>query len=408
MLIWAAWLVVTYLVFSYMAGTIHQYYTVALAPAVAALAAIGVHTLWTRREQPWARGVAAAVLLVTVAWTCALVFRTSWYVEALAGGVIALAAASLVLMVVGEVLRRQGRALSPASSRACLGLAVAACLLVPVAHSLYTASQGYQGSIVTAGPSVEGADAMGGMGGGPQMTGTNSDAAFGGAGNGSSDDASGSSNGAPGNGSSDDASGSSSGAPGGMSSNNAGDSSNGAPGAAAGAMGSPSGGAPSGTTGTTDGGTGAAPSGSMDGSSANLPNDAMTDDATTGDGMGGGMGGGAVSEEVSTLLLENADSYTWVAAAVGSQSAAGYQLATEYPVMPIGGFNGTDPSPTLEQFKQYVSEGRIHYFIASGQGGVAGSPGAAADESIATWVEENFESTTVDNVTLYDLTQSVG
>ena len=29
-------------------------------------------------------------------------------------------------------------------------------------------------------------------------------------------------------------------------------------------------------------------------------------------------------------------------------------------MMPIGGFNGSDPSPTLEQFQQYVAEGKIH------------------------------------------------
>lgn len=123
-------------------------------------------------------------------------------------------------------------------------------------------------------------------------------------------------------------------------------------------------------------------------------------------GNGGGMGGATVSDEVRELLLADADEYTWVATAIGSQSAAGYQLATEKAVMPIGGFNGTDPSPTLDQFKQYVKEGRIHYFIAGGQGGgVAGSPGAKSDESISTWVAENFESVEVDGVTLYDLTQ---
>jgi hypothetical protein len=53
-----------------------------------------------------------------------------------------------------------------------------------------------------------------------------------------------------------------------------------------------------------------------------------------------------------------------VAAAVGSNSAAGYQLATQAPVMAIGGFNGSDPSPTLAQFRRWVAEGRIHYFIA--------------------------------------------
>jgi len=50
----------------------------------------------------------------------------------------------------------------------------------------------------------------------------------------------------------------------------------------------------------------------------------------------------------------------------GANSAAGYQLATDDPVMAIGGFNGTDPSPTLAQFQAYVAEGKIHYYISGG------------------------------------------
>ena len=52
-----------------------------------------------------------------------------------------------------------------------------------------------------------------------------------------------------------------------------------------------------------------------------------------------------------------------MAAAVGSNNAAGYQLATGAPVMAVGGFNGTDPAPTLAQFQADVADGRIHYFV---------------------------------------------
>ncbi|MBO0885411.1 MAG: glycosyl transferase, partial [Mycobacterium sp.] len=105
-------------------------------------------------------------------------------------------------------------------------------------------------------------------------------------------------------------------------------------------------------------------------------------------------------------LKHSADSYTWVAAAVGSNSAAGYQLATKLPVMAIGGFNGSDPSPTLAQFERYVSEGRVHYFIASGGGfGPRGNNGGSDNQSISSWVTSHFRSTTVQGVTLYDLTQ---
>ena len=58
-----------------------------------------------------------------------------------------------------------------------------------------------------------------------------------------------------------------------------------------------------------------------------------------------------------TLLEVRAGSYRWVAATVNSNSAAGYQLATDDPVMAIGGFNGTDPAPTLAQFETYVRDG---------------------------------------------------
>ncbi|MEX5633528.1 ArnT family glycosyltransferase [Parafrankia sp. FMc2] len=122
-----------------------------------------------------------------------------------------------------------------------------------------------------------------------------------------------------------------------------------------------------------------------------------------GGGMGGLLGAGDPSDEVVAMLEENASSYTWVAASVGSNNAAGYQLATGDPVMAIGGFNGSDPSPALEQFQQYVVDGRIHYFI--GGGGFGGqNGGSSASGEIAAWVQENFTATTVDNVTLYDLT----
>ncbi len=74
--------------------------------------------------------------------------------------------------------------------------------------------------------------------------------------------------------------------------------------------------------------------------------------------------------------------------------------------MAIGGFNGTDPSPTLAQFKQYVADGKIHYFIASGMGdGGMGGSGDGASSRITSWVEATFKKVTVGSSTFYDLTQ---
>lgn len=184
----------------------------------------------------------------------------------------------------------------------------------------------------------------------------------------------------------------------------------------------------SGVSGTDDGsgsGSSADGDGSADGAGAGSASNAAPADgdgsagasgsagAPSGRGNGGGMGGllggnGAeIDDELKELLLADADSYDWVAATTGSQNAATYQLATERPVIAIGGFNGTDPAPSLDQFKEWVAAGRIHYYIAGGgMGGMGGSDGAASQ--IAAWVEENFEAQTVDGVTVYDLSAGTG
>ncbi|HEY3530721.1 MAG TPA: glycosyltransferase family 39 protein [Nocardioides sp.] len=123
---------------------------------------------------------------------------------------------------------------------------------------------------------------------------------------------------------------------------------------------------------------------------------------------GGLLDGSTSTSAITALLVQDASSYTWVAATVGSNSASGYQLATQRAVMAIGGFNGSDPSPTLAEFKAWVSAGRIHWFIADGTGAGAGrggqvGPGGSTATEITQWVESTFSAKTVDGVTLYDL-----
>jgi hypothetical protein len=104
------------------------------------------------------------------------------------------------------------------------------------------------------------------------------------------------------------------------------------------------------------------------------------------------------------LLEQASGDYTWVAATVGSNSAAGYQLATGDPVMAIGGFNGTDPAPSLAEFENYVRAGKIHWFIAASGAGSGGTTSDAAE--ITAWVVAHYTSTTVSGVTVYDLAGS--
>lgn len=133
-----------------------------------------------------------------------------------------------------------------------------------------------------------------------------------------------------------------------------------------------------------------------------------------GGGVGGLLNAGNVSDTVAQFLQEHADGYRWVAAAVGANNAAGYQLASGEAIMAIGGFNGSDPAPSLEEFQQYVAQGEIHYFISGGGlgggggGGGMGGPGGGRNgtgSSISSWVSSNFESVTVGGVTFYDLTR---
>jgi hypothetical protein len=126
--------------------------------------------------------------------------------------------------------------------------------------------------------------------------------------------------------------------------------------------------------------------------------------------MGGLLDANLPDADVVAALTEDASDYRWVAATIGSQNAAGLQLGTGEAVMAIGGFNGSDPSPTLAQFQAYVAAGEIHWFAAGG--GLGGGPGGAmggsgAASEISAWVEAGFTAVTIGGSTYYDLTQPV-
>ena len=104
-LLWGGWLAVTAVVFSYMSGIIHPYYTVALAPAIAALAGIGAVALWRIRHTWAARITLAGTLLVTAAWAWVLLGRSASWLPWLRV-VIAIAAAGAAAMILaGQAAR---------------------------------------------------------------------------------------------------------------------------------------------------------------------------------------------------------------------------------------------------------------------------------------------------------------
>ena len=222
-----------------------------------------------------------------------------------------------------------------------ISVSLAASLLAPLAWTFDTISTGHTGSIPSAGPTVAGGG-FGGGGGGAIPTGR-----------------------------------------GGFGGGQAGRAGGGQAG------GGQTGGAP--TTGTAP--TGTAPTGGF----------GRTGTRGGGGGAGSLLGSSTVGTALAKLLKTDASSYKWVAAAVGSNSAAGYQLATDEAVMPIGGFNGSDPSPTLAEFKADVAKGEIHYFIGGTVGAANG--GSNISSQIASWVEAHYTAKTVDGVTLYDLSK---
>ena len=82
LLMWGTWLLVTGVVFSFMGGTVHPYYTVALAPAIAALVGIGAVWAWLRRSRVDGR-CALAMLIVLASTASAIllhrnVFGPTW------------------------------------------------------------------------------------------------------------------------------------------------------------------------------------------------------------------------------------------------------------------------------------------------------------------------------------------
>jgi 4-amino-4-deoxy-L-arabinose transferase-like glycosyltransferase len=102
-------------------------------------------------------------------------------------------------------------------------------------------------------------------------------------------------------------------------------------------------------------------------------------------------------------LLRNTDT-DWSAAIDRSSPAASLELSTDTAVMAIGGFGGSDPTPTLSEFQQDVANHRIGYYIAPAQNHHPGGfGGRSVHADITKWVAANFTPMKVGSDTVYDL-----
>jgi 4-amino-4-deoxy-L-arabinose transferase-like glycosyltransferase len=158
-LLWGGWLLVTGLVFSYMNGIIHPYYTVALAPAIAALVGIGAVVAWRARSALGVRLALAATVLVTAWWAYSLLDRSVSWLPWLRVLVVACGLAAAAVIVAGHWVGGPARTVLGA----VLPLALLSGLAGPLAYSLDTAATGHTGALPSAGPSVA---SFGGPGGG--------------------------------------------------------------------------------------------------------------------------------------------------------------------------------------------------------------------------------------------------
>jgi 4-amino-4-deoxy-L-arabinose transferase-like glycosyltransferase len=158
-LLWGGWLLITGLVFSYMNGIIHPYYTVALAPAIAALVGMGAVTAWRARSSLGVRLALAAAVLVTAWWAYSLLDRSASWLPWLRVLVVACGLAAAAVIVAEHWVGGPARTVLGA----VLPLALLSGLAGPLAYSLDTAATAHTGALPSAGPSVT---SFGGPGGG--------------------------------------------------------------------------------------------------------------------------------------------------------------------------------------------------------------------------------------------------
>jgi hypothetical protein len=384
LIVFGGWLLTTGLTFAYMQGTIHPYYTVALAPAIGALVGIGSVLLWRRRADAAmaANGLLALTVAVTCAWGFELLRTDSAFHPSVKYVELGAAVAAVLLLAATAFwLRNRWRLLLAA------GLVTGAAVAVPTAAwAVGTAATAHTGPIPTA---VSGSDSAGfssGSGGG-----------FGG--------------GAPGGGFTRPGGTGKSATGAGTGSGEVPSGTGEVPAGSAGTGEAPAGGTGAGSAGRLSGGRPGGEAGGTAGAPEGLSGTAGQGASAAGAGRGGfggapGRAGAGGTETTSTALVTALEktSTRWAAAVSGSNSAASLELASGgKAVMAMGGFTGSDPAPTLAEFEQWVQAGDITYYIAGGAGG--GPGGHDGFSQITTWVEAHYKAATIGGQTVYLLLQ---
>ncbi|GAA2940566.1 MULTISPECIES: ArnT family glycosyltransferase [Streptomyces] len=345
LVLWGGWTLLHYLTFALAEGTMHPYYTTALAPGIAALCGGGGVLLLRvfRADRRWA-WVLPLGLGVTAVWAAVLLRRASGWNTWLWPSVLVV----MALAIAGLFVFRSG--VSGLRLR-LLAVSVTAAVVAAVA-----------GPAAYAWSVPSGSGGGGGMGGTNPTAGPSTGSGFGRPGGGG-----GGGRGFPG--------GSGDGMPGGGG-RQGGNAQTGDRNAQAGGGNAQAGGGFPG---------GGVPSRGPDGQNA------QSERAPGGMGGGpggGGMGGGASSELVS-YLKKHQDGAEWLLAVSSSQGAAQLIVSSGEPVISMWGWSGSDKAMTLARLKELVKKGELHYIQLGG--GMGGGPGGGSGVSseVTAWVRKH-------------------
>jgi hypothetical protein len=96
-----------------------------------------------------------------------------------------------------------------------------------------------------------------------------------------------------------------------------------------------------------------------------------------------------VSKTTVSYLEAHQGSARYLAAAVGSTTAGSIALQSGRNVINMGGFMGSDPSPTLSQLMRMVNRGEVHYVLLNSAGNGPGRSGFSTSATRArnSWIE---------------------
>jgi len=160
LILWFLVFFVTAVVFSFGKGVIHTYYTVALAPAIAALVGIGVDVLRRRKDEIVARIGLGGAVLVTALWSYVLLDRNPTWVPWLRYFIVVIGILATIGLVIGSRLPRSLRVVTMVAG-------LMSVFAGPVAYTFDTVMTPHTGSTPSAGPTLVASRFANGSGGTP-------------------------------------------------------------------------------------------------------------------------------------------------------------------------------------------------------------------------------------------------